>query len=387
MQNFCVNYTFPVIFTSDVFSLENEILVDVIKSSGMSHNRALIFIDSEVLKRTDGLLEKISRYAERHSALLEFAAEPNAVPGGELCKNEHCEIERIQTMVEKYKICRHSFIIAIGGGAVLDAVGYAASTSHRGVRLIRIPTTVLAQNDAGVGLKNGVNFCGRKNFLGTFAPPFAVINDSCFLETLSSRDMRAGMAEAVKVALIRDRGFFEVLYESRFDLASFNQATVKDMIFRCAELHLLHISTGGDPFENGRSRPLDYGHWSAHKLEELSNCDLRHGEAVAIGIAIDSIYSNRCGFLGEPDLNKILNILDSLGFNLFHPAVLLLDVERALDDFREHLGGELCIPLLAGIGVKIEVNDIDLNLMKQCVTLLAERVVNKEPLPVLPLCA
>jgi 3-dehydroquinate synthase len=383
-QQFCVSYTYPVIFTSDVFSLENDALVDVIRTSGKLRNRALIFVDSEVLRTTPGLLEKISRYGEQHAPLLEFVAEPNPVPGGEICKNEQIEIERIQMLVERYKICRHSFIIAIGGGAVLDAVGYAASTSHRGVRLIRIPTTVLAQNDAGVGVKNGVNFCGRKNFLGTFVPPFAVINDCRFLETLQERDLRAGIAEAVKVALIRDRTFFDALYEARFDLARFLPAVMKEMILRCAGLHLSHISTSGDPFENGTSRPLDFGHWSAHKLEELSGGDLRHGEAVAIGIALDSIYSSQSGFLTELDLHKILTLLDCLGFSLFHSALSALDVERALADFREHLGGELCIPLLTGIGVKIEVNSIDLTLMKRCVAILTDRADQKEPLVTTP---
>lgn len=334
-------------------------------------------IDSEVLRTTPGLLEQISRYGESFAPLLEFVAAPFAIRGGEICKHEPIEVERIQGFVERYKLCRHSFIIAIGGGAVLDAAGYAAATAHRGVRLIRIPTTVLAQNDAGVGVKNGVNAFGRKNFLGTFVPPFAVINDSRFLETLSERDLRAGIAEALKVSLIRDRSFFDALYAARHDLARFLPAAMERMIFRCAELHLQHIATSGDPFESGSSRPLDFGHWSAHKLEELSGGDLRHGEAVAIGIALDSIYSRQSGLLGDLDQHRILTLLEDLGFNLFHPALAWLDVERALADFREHLGGELFIPLLSGIGSKTEVNQIDLRMMKHCVTLLTERYTQK----------
>lgn len=334
-------------------------------------------VDSEVLRTTPGLLEKISRYGERHAPLLDFVAAPFTVRGGELCKHEPLEVDRIQGLVERYKICRHSFIIAIGGGAVLDAAGYAAATAHRGVRLIRIPTTVLAQNDAGVGVKNGVNAFGRKNFLGTFVPPFAVINDSRFLETLSVRDLRAGIAEALKVALIRDRAFFDELYGARHDLARFVPAAMEQMIFRCAELHLQHIATSGDPFENGSSRPLDFGHWSAHKLEELSGGDLRHGEAVAIGIALDSIYSRQTGLMGDLDLHRILTLLEDLGFNLFHPAVTWLDIERSLADFREHLGGDLSIPLLSGIGRKVEASQINLSVMKQCVALLTERAAQK----------
>src|SRR5207247_5778183 len=106
-------------------------------------------------------------------------------------------------------IDRQSYALAIGGGAVLDAVGFAAAIFHRGVRHIRCPTTVLAQSDSGVGVKNAINAFGLKNLLGTFAPPFAVINDQTFLDVLPERDKRAGMAEAVKVALIRDGAFFD----------------------------------------------------------------------------------------------------------------------------------------------------------------------------------
>jgi 3-dehydroquinate synthase len=295
------------------------------------------------------------------------------VRGGEICKHEPVEVERIHSLVERHRLCRHSFIIAIGGGAVLDAAGYAAATAHRGVRLIRLPSTVLAQNDAGVGVKNGVNAFGRKNFLGSFAPPFAVVNDLDFLDTLQERDLRSGIAEAIKVGLIRDRAFFDFLYAKRADLARFAPRAMEQMIVRCAELHLEHISSAGDPFECGSSRPLDFGHWNAHKLEELSAGELRHGEAVAIGIALDSLYSHGLGGLDDLELHRILTLLEELGFALFHPALSWLDVEKALGEFREHLGGELSLPLLDGIGKKVEARAIDVKLMNRCIATLARR--------------
>ena len=355
----------------------NSDLAGVLRQGGRPRNRAVVVIDSEVLRTTPGLLEKISRYGERYSPLLEFAAPPFTIRGGEICKYEPAEVVQIHALVERCKLCRHSYIMVIGGGAVLDMVGYAAATAHRGLRLIRLPTTVLAQNDAGVGVKNGVNAFGRKNFLGTFTPPFAIINDSFFLNTLPKRDLRAGIAEAVKVALINDRSFFDALYSTRQDLARFLPAAMERMIFRCAELHLQHIATSGDPFESGSSRPLDFGHWSAHKLEELAGGDLRHGEAVAIGVALDSLYSRYLGLLGDLDLHRILTLLDDLGFILFHPALSWLDAERALADFREHLGGDLSITLLSGIGVKKEVNEIDIPLMKRCIAILTDKTAHR----------
>ncbi len=329
--------------------------------------------DSEVVRLNPGLLERISQYGEAHKAVISFVAPPFQVRGGEVCKHEPSEVAAIHALVERYGICRHSFIVAIGGGAVLDAVGYAAATAHRGVRLIRLPTTVLAQNDAGIGVKNGINAFGRKNFLGTFCPPFAVINDATFLQSLPVRDQRAGIAEAVKVALIRDRDFFDFLYEERASLSRFTPAPMHKMIARCAELHLEHIGAGGDAFESGSSRPLDFGHWVAHRLEELSASEVKHGEAVAIGMALDSLYSHHLGMLGEMDLYRILTLLETLGFALSHPALSWLDVEGALAEFREHLGGELSIPLLEGIGRKFEAHEIDISLMKRCIALLAER--------------
>lgn len=372
-QEFKVSYSYPVIFTRGLFAPDNDVLPDLLRGNGKESNRALVVIDSEVARLTPGLLGLIGNHAQLHSPLIEFVAPPFLVRGGEICKHEPLEVERIHALVERHRLCRHSFIIAIGGGAVLDAAGYAAATAHRGIRLIRMPTTVLAQNDAGVGVKNGVNAFGRKNFLGTFAPPFAVINDLDFLKTLDERDLRSGIAEAVKVGLIRDRAFFDSLFAARAELARFESSAMERMIVRCAALHLEHIAGAGDPFECGSSRPLDFGHWNAHKLEELTGSELRHGEAVAIGIALDSLYSKHKGLLNDLDLHRILTLLEDIGFALYHPALSWLDVGKALREFQEHLGGELSIPLLKGIGTKVEAHDIDVQLMRRCIGILAER--------------
>src|SRR5262249_47001338 len=156
----------------------------------------------------------------------------------------------------------------------------AAATAHRGIRLVRVPTTTLSQCDSGVGVKNGINAFNKKNFIGTFAPPFAVINDFQLLTTLGPRDKRAGYAEAVKVACVRDAPFFEALEHDARSLDEFEPHAMRRLIRRCAEIHINHIVNGGDPFESGSARPLDFGHWAAHKLEHLSDFRIRHGEAV-----------------------------------------------------------------------------------------------------------
>jgi 3-dehydroquinate synthase len=247
---------------------------------------------------------------------------------------------------------------------LLDVVGLAAATAHRGVRHVRIPTTTLSQADSGVGVKNGINAFGKKNFIGTFAPPYAVINDFQLLASLAPRDKRAGYVEAVKVALIRDKEFFESIEGDAKRLSEFEPAAMQRLIYRCAELHVNHIATGGDPFEFGSSRPLDFGHWSAHKLEQLSEYKIRHGEAVAMGIALDTLYSRKLGLLDEDSAERVLQLLEALGFELYANEFLHANSEGSLlvldglEEFREHLGGELTITLLKAIGKGVEVHEV-----------------------------
>ncbi|MCF2946921.1 3-dehydroquinate synthase [Paraglaciecola aquimarina] len=360
-QKFTINFQYSVFFTRNCFDVQDSTLIDLIDNLSESP-KLLAIIDEGVDQTNPDLAVRIEQYCEHHN----IQSLPSMiVPAGEDCKNDGSVIDDIYSAVEKYEIDRHSYILVVGGGAVVDAVGFAAATAHRGVRLIRMPSTVLGQNDAGVGVKNAVNYHKRKNFVGTFAPPFAVINDLNLLQTLSPRDKRAGIAEAVKVALIKDPAFFDELYDSRHALAYFEEASTKHMIIKCAQAHLDHIATSGDPFELGSARPLDFGHWSAHKLEELTNNELRHGEAVAIGIALDSIYSGLKGHITQQQVNKIITLLEDVGFDLVHPVLKELNVVKALAEFKEHLGGNLCITLLSDIGTGFEVNQIDEALMAQ----------------------
>jgi 3-dehydroquinate synthase len=288
--------------------------------------------------------------------------------GGEAVKNDERLFHMLQEAINRHKIDRHSYLVAIGGGSVLDLVGYAAAVAHRGVRHIRIPTTVLSQNDSGVGVKNGINYFNKKNFLGTFAPPVAVINDYHFLTTLDAAEWRSGISEAIKVSLIKDPPFFYWLCDNAELMNQRDMSAMKYQIRRCAELHLEHIRSK-DPFEMGSSRPLDFGHWSAHKLEQLTGFTIRHGEAVAMGIALDSVYSHLSGRLQLDDLNKILALIRTLGFALTHP---LLEVKnntspllKGLEEFREHLGGKLTITLLNGIGKGEEVHEMNGDLIQE----------------------
>lgn len=369
-QSFAVSFDYPVVFTRNLFDPANRAFVDAANRlvEPRAH-RAIVFIDSGVAQYHAELPRQIQKYFAAHPRELDLIAPPCTVPGGEIIKKDLKRIETILRQFVDLRLCRHSVVVAIGGGAVLDAIGFATALFHRGLRLIRVPTTVLAQNDVAVGVKNAMNFDDGKNLIGTFSPPFAVLNDFNFLRTLPDPVWIGGIAEAFKVAIIQNAKFFQELCRDAKRLRTRDEGSMDHLIRRCAELHLEHIRTSGDPFEYGRARPLDFGHWSAHKLESMSGYRIDHGHAVAIGIAIDSCYAARQGWITDEEFQAICNGLSDSGFSLWDPLLERktkdgkLDILGGLKSFQEHLGGELYITFPKGIGKKFEAQEIDEKLM------------------------
>jgi 3-dehydroquinate synthase len=367
-QSFSVRFEYKIFFTSSLFDTYNNTLADFFKEKPSESLRKIFFvIDQGVADSHPTLLNDIIQYFNAHPDV-QLIKDIMIIPGGETAKNDTSLFDQIVEAVNEFGIDRHSYVAAIGGGAILDLVGYAAAVSHRGIKHIRIPTTVLSQNDSGIGVKNGINYNGKKNFLGTFAPPAVVFNDDEFLETLIDRDYRSGISEAIKVSLIKDPEFFNWITEHANELVARNKVSMNYLIKLCAQLHLNHIA-GDDPFETGSARPLDFGHWAAHKLEQLSNFTVLHGEAVAMGIALDSTYSFLKGMLTEAKLHRILSVLVELGFDISSPYIQINDLEspilKGLAEFQEHLGGRLTITLLTDLGTGKEVNEMDHDLLIQ----------------------
>jgi 3-dehydroquinate synthase len=358
-----VGWQLRVFFTEDVFVPDNLVLKNALADA--APRKVLVALEDSLSQALPQLERQIENYFSAHVAQLPLVCPPIVIKGGEPSKNSPAIVTEILSQIDRHHIDRHSYLIAIGGGALLDVAGFAAATAHRGVRHVRIPTTTLSQADSGVGVKNAINAFGKKNFIGTFAPPFAVINDFNLLATLKPRDKRAGYVEAVKVACIRDAKFFDEIERDAEKLISFGPAAMKNLIRRCAELHLDHIATSGDPFEMGSARPLDFGHWAAHKLEQLSDFLIPHGEAVATGIALDVIYSRNAGLLAAKSCERILRLLEQLDFKLFSDELLQknsggsFQILTGLEEFREHLGGELTITLLKEIGRGVEVHEMN----------------------------
>ncbi len=379
-QSFSVQYEYQLHFTQGLFQKGNKLFLNIIKNYNNQEPVKLLFvIDKGVSAAHTDLLGQIALYCESNPSHLKHQ-ESLLVDGGEQAKNSPDYVETILKGINENAICRHSFVVIIGGGAVIDMAGYAAAIAHRGVKLIRIPTTVLSQNDSAVGVKNSINAFGKKNFLGTFATPYAIINDSDFLKTLEQRDWISGIAEAIKVALIKDKAFFGYIAGNTSALKNREMDSMYHVIYKCAEMHMHHISQGGDPFESGSSRPLDFGHWAAHKLEYMTNYQVRHGEAVAKGIALDVTYAQLVGLISEEELNHILDVMIAIGFDISLPLNSkeeILELLKGIEEFREHLGGKLTITLISGIGNKHDVHEINLDLMRKAIKKLNNHLILK----------
>ena len=379
-----VDFELRVFFTREVFAPANSLLRQVLTADGGERTRrVLVILDESLALGRPEFPRAIEEYFAPGTDGLQLVCPPLIIEGGERTKNSYFHVSEIHSHIDRYHIDRHSYVLAIGGGALLDMVGLATSTAHRGVRHVRLPSTTLSQADSGVGVKNGINAFGKKNFIGTFTPPYAVVNDFALLESLTPRDKRAGYVEAVKVALIRDRAFFEEMEHSADALAAFEPAAMQRLIHRCAELHLNHIATSGDAFEFGSARPLDFGHGSAHKLDQLSEYKIRHGEAVAIGVALDCIYARKQGFLSAAATERVLQLLEKMGFELYANELHHVDSDHSLlilnglEEFREHLGGQLAITLLRDLGVGFEVHEMSLPRVVEAIHELHERHIRR----------
>ncbi|ANT63226.1 hypothetical protein AYJ57_22375 (plasmid) [Salipiger sp. CCB-MM3] len=378
LQRFSVDYSYRVVFTRGLFAPGNDTLGEVFREASDGRaQRCLVFVDADMLRQRPALADEITACFDRLGTEATLATAPRPITGGEDIKAGFEQVFEIYRLILRHRIDRHCYVMAIGGGAVLDAVGMATATAHRGIRHIRVPTTVLSQNDSGVGVKNAVNFEGSKNFAGSFAPPWAVLNDFDMLETLPPAIRRAGISEAVKVALIRDPEFFLWLETNAEALRRFEPAAEEYMIRRSAELHMHQIAHGGDPFERGSARPLDFGHWSAHKLEGLTHYAVSHGDAVAMGIALDTRYSVLAGLLPEGGEERVLALLQALDLPVWHPALEQrdaggqLEILNGLEEFREHLGGELTVTLLLGLGTGVEMHEMKPELVAEALGWLA----------------
>lgn len=365
---FSVPFTHRLRVTDNVCGNDYSELSELLDGGETGAARILLVAERALEESAKSLKSKLSSDPK-----VDLVSEIAWIDGGEASKNSLDQIRSLLQQINETNLDRRSYVIVIGGGAVLDAVGFAAAIAHRGIRLVRIPTTTLAQADSGVGVKNAINYFEKKNWVGTFAVPWAVFNDSRLLESLPDRDFQSGFSEAVKVALLKDKNEFDWLCTEATAIRQRDSNISQRAINRSCQLHLDHITQGGDPFEMLEARPLDFGHWSAHRLEPRTNYQLRHGEAVAIGVAIDCIYSARVYGLPTESAEKVFQCLRDIGITLWHPSIDPVgELLKGLEEFRQHLGGRLTVTMLEEVGKPINVHQIDEKEMRAAIETLRE---------------
>jgi 3-dehydroquinate synthase len=203
--------------------------------------------------------------------------------------------------------------------------------------------------------------------------PYAVINDFLFLRTQDPEISRQGLIEAIKVALVKDGNFFSWIEENAAALANLEADALEECVKRSALLHARHIALGGDPYEMGSSRPLDFGHWAAHKMEQLSGFAVSHAAAVSVGLWLDVNYSVKAGLLDSSSAARIGEVLEIMNLPMFDETLMQRDAQgrlkvlSGLEEFREHLGGRLTVLLLRAPGIGVDVHEMDAMLVEQCI--------------------
>ena len=332
--------TYDVVRAPHVFDLTNPALSEAVHCA-----RGLVVFDSGV-------------NASHAVALREYLAA--RLPGFSLLAMHLSEeaktvdtVLEICAVAQKQRLGRRDVLVAVGGGVCCDLVSVAASLIRRGLPYITVPTTLLAQVDAGVGLKGAVNFGGHKNYLGCFRPPARVLIDPSFLDSVPLAEVTSGAAEILKMALVRDFALVQQLRQYGRELVSSGFASPSglgaDVIDRSVELMLEEL--GANPYEEyGLRRLVDFGHTFSTRLEELCGWQVRHGEAVAVDMALSSAMAAELGLLTEMDLREILTLISDLGLPLYSSLIDETVVFEAVEAATGHRGGALNLVVPTGLG-------------------------------------
>jgi 3-dehydroquinate synthase len=332
----------------DVFNKDEAALSNLLQSKP-----TMIVVDDKV----DAIYGRdLKKYANLYLNCLSIIV----LPASEIEKSW----ERVAYLCQEMISCnlpRDGIVLAVGGGVTLDATGVAAAMYRRGVRFVRIPTTLVGLVDVGVGIKQGVNFGGKKNILGAFYPPFGVLNDLTFLRTLPPRHLACGIAEIVKLALVCDAILFEEteqfgtsLLKTRFQ-SPYKQA--EHIILRSERAMIRQLEP--NLFEYDYHRLVDFGHTFSPLLEMQSSHDLSHGEAVAIDMLISTAIGERRNLCDSSLLDRVLRLLMGVQLPWSHEACKPAVLVKALEEARAHRGGDLNLVVPTGVGEAAFISHVD----------------------------
>lgn len=260
------------------------------------------------------------------------------IPDGESGKT----VSTLQNLWQKFaehQIGRDDLIVAIGGGAITDVTGFAAATWLRGIDWIAIPTSLAGMVDASIGGKTGINSDAGKNLIGSFHSPKAVLIDTTWLETLTPRDTAAGLAEVIKCGFIQDLQILDLLRSKKLlDVINDNQLLV-ELIFRAASVKAEVVSQ--DFRESFKREILNYGHTLGHAIEKHSKYQLRHGEAISIGLCFAAELSQIKNGLSPQLVALHYEILESMELPTRYPASAWTELELLMNSDKKNRVGQL----------------------------------------------
>jgi 3-dehydroquinate synthase len=308
--------------------------------------RGVIITDTNVAKLYTTKVRK---------SLAGFETEVITVPAGEGSKSLR-QANRLLESLPGLKLDRHGFVLALGGGVVGDLAGFVAATYLRGINFIQVPTTLLAMVDSSVGGKTGVNLPQGKNLVGAFYQPRLVLADTDTLKTLPERELRAGFAEVIKTAVIRDAGFFAWLEQN-------GQTSPAEAIRRCCEIKAAVVAA--DEREAGLRAILNFGHTIGHAMEALADyAGVLHGEAVALGMCCAARLSVKRAGLSTAEADRLVNLIAAVGLpTRLGEKYRLADLLAAMQLDKKAVDGRVRFVLLKELGeavVSDAVTDADL---------------------------
>lgn len=257
---------------------------------------------------------------------------------------------------------RRLFVLAVGGGALTDAAGFAASIFLRGVRFGFVPTTLLSQVDASVGGKNGINYSGYKNMIGVINQPEFVLCDTSFLKTLSDEEYLSGLAEVIKHAIIKDRKYFYKIRDNRELILSRDEKFMSEIVLRSVQIKAGVVSR--DETEQGERRLLNFGHTLGHAVESLEK--LPHGISVAAGMNLAAAISMRLGYLPREEFTEIKSLLGSFGYPGGFSSASAAEIKRCVMKDKKREGSGVNFVLIGKIG-KGFYELIDINTLEEII--------------------
>jgi len=341
--------------TRDVFSPRNPDLACLLRRREPdARQRAFFLVDAGVAAARPDVCAAIEGYARAHSATLVLAGAPLIVEGGELCKARREVCDWIRARLTGAGIDARSHVVIVGGGSLLDAAGFAAATLHGGVRVTRVPTTLAAQVGAAWSSDCAVHACGRRDWMRAVQTPFAVALDPRWLASLPLEERRAGLAEAMRLALVCEPRLFHWICDRAQALAAFERRSIEALTRWCARLQCERLGAGEARAAIG-GRAAGFGRWAEYGLRALAP-ETDGSVAAAVGVAVDVLLSVVLTGLPPETAKAALETLAALGLPLWHEALGESDEEArpallaGLAELRDREGGAPSIPLLQALG-------------------------------------